>query len=62
MSDKLNLDILNKLPDREKAAFRRGLEKLGFSDPVSRAELRAAFKRYKPSATDRELDIMVNGG
>jgi hypothetical protein len=57
----INAEILASLSGKEKEDFKRGLQLLGIPDPESRAALRDAFKRANPNASEKELDIMVNG-
>jgi len=59
--DKVNAEILAKLDGQERADFERGLRNIGMDNPADKAALRAAFKRFRPDATDQELDIMVSG-
>lgn len=59
--DKLNLEALQGLTGQEREDYIAGLRKLGMTNPQDKADLRAAFKRYKPDATDKELDIMTTG-
>jgi len=58
-TDRVNLEIMAGLSGKDRENYIAGLRKLGISNPVDKADLRAAFKRYLPDATDRELDIMV---
>ena len=57
----LNREILAGLSGKEKEDFERGLHNMGMTNPDDRDALRAAFKRLRPDATERELDIMVSG-
>lgn len=59
--DELNAEILGKLDGQAKADFKAGLRKLGMVDLEDRAALRDAFKRANPNASEKQLDIMVDG-
>ena len=59
--DRVNLETLQNLTGKDRENFERGLRNLGMTNPADKADLRTAFKRYKPNATDRELDIMASG-
>ncbi len=59
--DKLNAEVLAGLTGKERENFEKGLRKLDMANPANRDALRVAFKRLKPDATERELDIMVSG-
>ena len=59
--ERVNLEIMQNLTEKDKEDFIAGLRDLGMTNPVDKADLRAAFKRLTPNATDRELDIMVAG-
>lgn len=59
--DRVNLEIMQNLTGQDRENFERGLRNMGMTNPVAKADLRASFKRFKPNATDRELDIMVSG-
>ena len=59
--DRVNTEILAKLDGQAKEDFNAGLHNLGMDDPEAKAALRNSFKRLKPNATERELDIMVTG-
>jgi len=54
--EKVNEEILKKLQGQDKKEFKQGLRSLDLPDP----ELKAAFKRLCPDASEREIDIMVN--
>lgn len=55
------LKMMAGLSGEEKENFKRGLYNLGIPDPEDRAALRDAFKRGNPNASEKQLDIMVNG-
>ena len=59
--DRVNLETLQSLTGKDRENFIAGLRNMGITNPEGKADLRAAFKRYNPNATDRELDIMVSG-
>lgn len=59
--DKVNLDTMQGLTGKDRENYIAGLRKLGISNPIDKADLRAAFKRLKPYASDAELDIMTTG-
>ena len=59
--DSQNLEILAKLDGQAKEDFRAGLHNLAMADPEAKAALRNSFKRLKPNAMEREIDIMVAG-
>jgi len=52
----VNEEILSKLEGQDKKAFEQGLKDL----KLPGSDLRAAFKRLRPDATEKELDIMIN--
>lgn len=59
--DRVNLETMQNLRGEDRANFERCLRNLGMTNPGGKADLRAAFKQFRPDATDRELDIMVSG-
>jgi hypothetical protein len=64
MSDKLlklTAEHLAGLTGQDREDYLRGLQKVGLPNPEARMALIAAFKRLRPDATERELDIMVSG-
>jgi len=60
-TDRVNLETMQSLTGKPRENFERGLRNLGMTNPAGKADLRAAFKRLKPDASDRELAIMVLG-
>lgn len=57
----IDAEVMAGLSGEERANFKKGLASLGMVDPEDRAALRASFKRSRPDASERELDILVTG-
>jgi len=59
--NKLHHKLMESMSEKERADFEAGLKALNMANPADRAALRESFKRLRPDATERELDIMVSG-